>query len=417
MNLALMGHKDFYKTSPASYQSTTDSYDLIEFRKVDYAKIDKHLQELWAQLKEFNNEFDYNIDHVELISAYSGIGQNFESQYIIQQRYREQANELKINIPKLVYDAYFVLGNSYYIPTFVLERLPIDKNHNKQRVFISLTNNITIALFYNKKLKQYMVSTPKNKKITLDLFASVVLADRPDRLELLKERKIIRKIYKYNSAIKEVSKAFGFYNYEFFKVEARFNDFLNYFYTLPYHRRLFKRIYNTELFEDIVWEAIKLLTNDDEKIDLSDLRNRRLVMSEYLLSPVFDLYYRMLNLLVDRTKTSQMVLPSMNQAVVLTTGFRGLLHAKQLYDISSPYSVTLMTKISQKISIVSENIPRAWTQLHDSHYRVIDPIAVSAANMGAVIAATRLATVDEHGLFNVKGNREAKHFELIEGDQ
>ena len=414
MNLHFRNVQELEKAFEEPALAKGQYYDLISYRKIDYDKIDQYIRELWEQLHQFNPEFEYSINKIDLMSAYAGMGRNYEHQYIIQQKYQQHDNELKINVPQLMYNNYFILGNNYYIPTYVLERLPIDKNHNKERVFISLCNNVTLAFYQVKRTKQFVVSTPKNKKISLDLFASVMLADRPDRLEKLKELGIIKKIYRYNSAIKEVSRAFGYYNYDFFKTEMRFNDFMNQYYTLPHHRELFKRLYNTDRFEDIVWEAIKLLTNPDEKIDLSDLRNRRLVITEYLLSSVFDLYYRMLNLLIDRTKTSQMVLPSMNQAVVLTTGFRGLLHAKQLYDISTPYGISLMMKISQKISIISENIPRSWTQLHDTHYRVIDPIAVSAANMGAVIAGTRLATVDYLGLFNVKGNREVKNFKLID---
>jgi len=377
-------------------------YDVCEFHKVDYERIDETMNEIWAQLHELNEDFVYVLNKQNITSAYAGFGQNYETQYIVEQKFHQHANMLKINVPTLMFDTYFILSNSFYIPTVILERLPIDKNTQKNRVFISLNTNTTFAMTYNKKMKKYTVSTPKNKTITLDQFLAAVFVDRPDRLEELKEKGVIKKIHKYNAVIKEVAKSLGYYNVDFFKSTMMFSDFMNKYYTLPYHRELFKRLYNTEKFEDIVWRAVNLLTSDDIKLDLSDLRNRRLVMSEYLLTPVFDLYYRTLNLLVDKSSTSQMVLPSMNQVALITTGFRTLLHGKQLYDISTPFSNQLSYKISQKLNIIKENVPKSWTQLHSTHFRVIDPVNVSAQEMGTVITATRLAKVDNLGIFKAR---------------
>jgi hypothetical protein len=154
------------------------------------------------------------------------------------------------------------------------------------------------------------------------------------------------------------------------------------------------------------------MSDEDTQINLADLRNRRLIMAEYLIAPVLDLYYRILNLLVDKSATTQMVLPSMNANAVMTTGFRSNLHSKQLYDISTPYAIPLMYKVSQKIQIITENIPKSWTQLHNTHYRVFDPISVSAQSMASVITATRVAKVDEFGLFRVKDSEQHRKYNL-----
>lgn len=390
---------------------------LAEYREHDYNKIEKIFHQAWAKLHELDENFTYNIDKIFLTSPYTQFSQNYEIQYIIEQKFNNFSNEVRINVPQLKHKQYFILGNSYYIPTFMLERLPIDKNSNKDRVFLTINNSHSIAFYYNKRLKKYQVSATKKRKLTLEQFVSVVFEDYPERIETLKQLGIIKKVQKYNGAIKEVAKAFGFFNYNYFKTEMRFNKFMNEYYLLPYFKGICEDVYGTSKFEDLAWECIKLMINSDIHIDLVDLRNRRLVMSEYLIAPIIDLYYRVLNIIIDNSKTVQLSLPSVNSAAVMSTGFRNFLHGKQLFDITVPFAAgSLYNKISQKIQIVSETIPKSWTGLHDTHYRIIDPVAVSAGALGHSLLATSLAKVDEHGIFHVKGCELKRTFPLPKKD-
>ena len=393
-------------------------FNVAEYRKYDYEKFEKMLNEMWSNLANLHPEFEYKIEKQKLASAYSGFGRDHQIQFTIWHKFKEVESELKLNLPELVYDAYFILSNSHYIPTMVLERLPIDKNIRKQATFVSLNNKHVFAITKSKKTKSnsYIVTTSRNKIISLDYFAAAIFVDRPEYLEELKERGLIKKIYKYNKVIKDVVRAIGFFNYEYFKNEMMLSDFMNNYYALPYHRDMWQRIYGVDTFEDLFYLAIKASQDDKrEYFDLSDLRNRRLVMSEYLISPAYDTYYRILNMLTDKEGAKQIILPAMNANVIITTGFRNLLHGKQIYDISSPWAVPIMYKVSQKISIIQKEVPRSWAQLHDTQYGIVDPINISPSDFGSVLTFTGNAKVDEFGLFEIAGNG-VKTFEFPEAE-
>ena len=407
---------------PSREQSTDnrDKYSISEFRKVDYNRFETMLHQMWTNLAKLHPDFSYTIEKQKLASAYSGFGRDHQVQFTINHKFKDVEAELNLNLPELVYDSYFILSNSFYIPTMVLERLPIDKNIRKQTVFLSLSNKHTFAITRSKKTrksKSYIVTTSRNKIISLDYFAAAVFVDRPEYLEELKERGMIKKIYKYNKVIKDVIRSIGFFNYDYFKNEMMLSDFMNNYYALPFHRQLWKRIYGVDTFEDMFYLAIKAMVDEnDEYFDLSDLRNRRLVMSEYLISPVYDTYYRILNMLTDKEGTKQIILPAMNANAIITTGFRKLLHGKQIYDISSPWAIPLMYKVSQKISIIQKEVPRSWAQLHRTHFGIVDPVNISPSDFGSVLTFTEHAKVDELGMFDVAGN-DIKSFEFPEDEE
>ena len=391
-------------------QTEKETFSVAEFRKYDYERFEKTLHQMWSNLANLHPDFSYEIKKQKLVSAYSGFGRDHQIQFSIWHKFKDVESELKLNLPELIYNSYFILSNSHYIPTMVLERLPIDKNIRKQAVFISLNNKHVFAITKSKKSRaskttNYIVTTSRNRIVSLDYFAAAIFVDRPEYLEELKKRKLIKKIYKYNKVIKDVIRAFGFFNSEYFKNKMLLPDFINNYYALPYHREQWKRIYGVDTFEELFFLAIKASQDDNlEHFDLSDLKNRRLVLSEYLISPVYDTYYRILNTLTDKDGARQIILPAMNANAIITTGFRNLLHGKQIYDISSPWAIPLMYKVSQKISIIQNEVPRSWAQLHDTHYGTVDPINISPSDFGSVITFISNARVDKHGMFEVPNN-------------
>ena len=389
--------------------SKKETFSVAEFRKYDYEKFEKILYNMWENLAKLHPDYSYEIKKQKLVSAYSGFGRDHQMQFIIWHKFKDVESELRINLPELVYDSYFILSNSYYIPTMVLERLPIDKNVRKQVVFVLLSNKHVFAITKSKKSKAdtYIVTTSRNKVVLLDYFVSALFVNKPEYLEELRERKIIKKIYNYNKAIKDVINALGFFNPEYFKSEILLPDFMNNYYALPYHRELWKRIYGVDKFEDLFFLAIKAYHDekkDREYFDLSDLRNRRLVMSEYLISSVYDTHYRTLNTLTDKEGAKKIILPTMKANAIISVGFRNLLHGKQIYDISSPWAIPLMYKVSQKISIIQNEVPKSWAQLHDTHYGIVDPINISPSDFGSVITFTSESRVDKYGMFEVPNN-------------
>ena len=141
------------------------------------------------------------------------------------------------------------------------------------------------------------------------------------------------------------------------------------------------------------------------EIDMANINNRRVVMVEYLIRPIFELYMRLLISIVD--KKSQNFLPTMNQNVMLTTGFNKLMHRGNLYDISLPYPSPLINKISQDILIIKDGrLPKSWIRNDESAFGIICPISVSAQKTASNIVLTTNTLINKFGKISLKSNNE-----------
>ena len=93
-------------------------------------------------------------------------------------------------------------------------------------------------------------------------------------------------------------------------------------------------------------------------------------------------------------------MPTLNSMVLITSGFRGEMHAGNFFNNGLPYISPMINKISQDISIIKEGmLPKSWTSNHPSALGKICPISVSAQNMGSNIVATNNARVNYYGRF------------------
>ena len=101
-------------------------------------------------------------------------------------------------------------------------------------------------------------------------------------------------------------------------------------------------------------------------------------------------------------KKAQNFLPTINEFAVLTTGFNGLLHRGQLYDIALPYPLPLINKVSQDIQIIKQGrLPKSWQRNDVSGFGVICPISVSAQSMGTNLVFTSTARINKFGRLQV----------------
>ena len=173
-------------------------------------------------------------------------------------------------------------------------------------------------------------------------------------------------------------------------------EFFDNYIILDYFRGMFKDFYGISTFKDIVKLIIKY-NMDKESINMADIRNRRVVMTEYLINPIFEMYIRLLYNAIDK-KEKQSFLPTMNQRVLLTSGFSGLMHAGQYYNLALPYPSPIIHKVSQDIYIVKDSrIPKSWTANHPHSFGKLCPISVSAAHMGSNLVFTNSTRVNYYG--------------------
>jgi len=375
-----------------------------DFRKYDLGKIENILNDIFSKIHELNPGYTYTMKKEEEIPGYINKDNSFMDNYIITQKYKEFDNKIEINIPKLIKDNFFILNNMIYVPLLFLEKAPIDRidiNADKeQKIFANINPvyNFTFVFADKEFLIQF-----KNKKMNLGLFLKIFFNKDEDYLEYLAEKNIIHKKtgvdpFRFTKEeLKKVIDFFGFHKtdffYELFEKEGTIAGFFDNFLMLDYFRDIFNDYYGIRTLPDIFKKMIELYL-DKTPIDMADPENRRIVLLEYLIKPVFEIYVRLMYGAVD--KANQTFLASMNKNSIMTKGFNTNLHRGNLYDLSLPYPAPLIHKISQDITIISDGrLPKSWTENHPKTFGKICPISVSASKtaLNLVLTSTTKANI------------------------
>jgi len=369
-----------------------------DFRKHDFAKIPDLLTNMYENIKKIEPNFEYTLNLENQSSPYLEDSTTFYTKVIIDQKYLDQNNTLSVLIPRLVHDNFFILNGSHYVPLLFLEKAPIDRilnlDANKNKIFINLNAVYNFTFDFQKKMVQF-----RSKLISLDIFLRIMFHNDNDYLVELMDLGLITKTSYTQEEFKKFTKNFlDFYKWEYFKT-VDLVSWMDKFFLLDYYREIFKDYYNIDNLTDIIKKVIELyVTNED--IDMATLSNRRVVLMEYLIRPLFEIYVRLLYGIVD--KKSQNFLPTINEFAVITTGFNGLLHRGQLYDISNPYPLPLINKISQDIQIIKQGrLPKSWQRNDKSGFGVICPISVSPQNMGTNLIFTSNARINKWGRLKI----------------
>jgi len=303
-----------------------------------------------------------------------------------------------------MYDNFFILNGSSYVPLLFLEKAPIDRilndEVNKNKIFININAVYNFTFDFQRKMVQF-----RSKLISLDIFLRIMFQHDKDYLIELMDLDLISKTTYAKDEYKKFVKNFlDFYKWEHFN-DIDIVGWMDKYFLLDYYRSLFMDYYNIDNLNDIIKMVINLYVNDVD-IDMASLSNRRVVLTEYLIKPLFEIYVRLLYGIVD--KKTQNFLPTINEYAVLTTGFNGLLHRGQLYDISNPYPLPLINKVSQDIQIIKNGrLPKSWQRNDKSGFGVICPISVSPQNMGTNLIFTSNTQINKLGRLQVS----TKNFE------
>jgi hypothetical protein len=390
-------------------------YTIPDYRKPDHNKIFGILDDMFLRLsKTFNIQYKIEfIDKVEDSKVYLSEYATYMNQINIHLDINGEKTVVKLKYPQLVHDNYFIMNGSLYIPLMFLERSPIDRindvdpitGKNEGKILLNILPSFNLTFDFINSRVLY-----KGKKIIEnDIFFSLMFNTEDDKeyIQYLIDNNIITKYVDHldEDEFYKVIKAFDLKSLNIQKEgrDITLAEFFDDYLLLDYFKGMFKKIYNVDTIKEILKIIVKYYL-DNTFIDMSDLKNRRIVINEYLINSVFEYYLRFLRNIADtKDPTKKPFNPSMNSQVLITSGFRGLMHGGSYYNISLPYVVPLLYKVSQKIYIVGEKVPRSWTANHPSAYGKICPISVSAQNMGENLIFTSDVRLDEYGLIEGVG--------------
>jgi hypothetical protein len=407
-----------------------DKWFLIkDYRKIDHYKIFTILENMFNKLCKIH-DMSFKINHIDKIEnskVYLSEYANYMDIIEIIIRYKKNNSDeyseanLKLQYPQLVDNNFFVLNGSIYIPLMFLERCPIDRinevddngiNNGKILLNILPSFNLTFDLvnkqmFYRGK-----------KSIDINVFFYEIFKEEPEYLTYLFEQNIIEKVNESTTPteMEQLLKSLDIksLDFKYNDKDITIREFFDEFLLLDYFKEMFERFYGVSDIKSIIKKIVELYLNN-VIIDMSDLKNRRIVISEYLCNPIFEFYLRFLKnlnlyIMPDNVKDTPFI-PTMNEKVILTSGFREMSHGGTYVNISLPYLVPLLNKVSQQIYIVGEKIPRSWTANHKSAYGKICPISVSAQNMGENLVFTSSVRLDYYGLIEGTGSEFIKEEE------
>jgi len=378
---------------------STDDWKVVpDYRAVDHVKVKPILQNMMDNIKKvLPTNFEANIELIDFPSSYLMEKESYYEKIKIHMVADEHEQKIELLYPKLIMGNYFVMNGSLYVPILFLERSPIDvlKNEKKgNKYFINLIPTFNLTL--NFKEGQVLL---RRKSIEMGTFIRALFHDDLEYYTKLINDGIIEqctiKTDKERDAY--IYKNLGFHESEFFEAnDLRVDEFFDNFIILDYFKGMFNDFFGIDNIKDI----IKIVINyyiDDTDINMSDIQNRRIVMNEYLINPLYEMYLRLLYGAVDKNEKQQF-LPTMNQRVLITSGFRGLMHAGQYYNISLPYTNPIINKTSQDIYIINDGrVPKSWTSNHESAMGKLCPISVSAQNMGSNLVFTNDTRINKFG--------------------
>ncbi len=384
-------------TFEAKTKSDDKWFIVPDFRTVDHAKTRDILQNMMSNIEKLlPGNFTGNIEFQNNISSYLAEHGSYFEKITLNMKADNHEQQVKLLYPKLIQNNYFKMNGSLYVPILFLERGPIDllKNEKKgDRYFVNLLP--TFNLTFNFKQNEVIF---RRKKVELDTFFKVIFKDDKEYYDqLVKDEVITNSELSIKDGEAHVFKMMGFHELDFFNNQnLGVTEFFNDYIILDYFKGMFKDFFDVDNFQQIIKQVVTYHV-EDVVINMSDLKNRRIVMNEYLINPIYEMYLRLLYSAIDK-KEKQAFLPTMNQRVLITSGFRGLMHAGMYYNISLPYANPLINKVSQDIYIINDGrIPKSWTANHPSGFGKLCPISVSAQKMGSNLVFTNDTRINYYG--------------------
>ena len=370
-----------------------------DFREVDHAKLKPILQNMLANVQELlGTGFKYDISISSYTSDYLAEKPTYYDNYNIAISFGEHKNNIKFFYPKLIKGNYFIMYGALYIPLVFMERAPIDVFQTSKGK--KITVNMLPSYLFNFDFTKANILI-KKRSVNLGTFMRVMFEENDYYESIVKAGIIPRCEQKTFAEAKAlVIKTMGFYTTEYFESnpDLTLAEIFDKYLLLDYFKGMFKDYYGVDNIKDIIKKVVEF-QQQDAAMEMASLENRKIVMNEYLIKAIYEWYIRLIYSAIDR-REGQSFIPTINANVIITSGFRDNMHAGNFFNNGLPYTLPMINKISQDISIVKQGmLPKSWTSNHPSALGKICPISVSAQNMGSNIVASSNARINYYGRF------------------
>ncbi len=366
------------------------TYLIKDFRKIQYDSIPKLIENSMNYLQKIsdNKIVLKNIKEQHLVKYLDAYGYALKKIIINIEDPENRTLEkqfISFNLPELVKNTFFYLNGSYYTPSMYILDKPITHKKNSIKLF-SLMNSMTL---YFKVGNTRAIFGGKN--IPIQYFLQWFLTD--DYYPYLEQLEEKFKIDSTRTPRGLLSQYFSdFLNCE--EDDEAINDKFHELFFDEYTSELYHKSYHIQMsFEGLVRYAIKHYL-ENGSINFVDLKEKRLVFSEMLLTPFFR---RIGDIALSIIKGITQSKISFGENDIVKYFMLDLKH-QYFYDLVNFYSgIQVM-----KGSFINPNMnvpPREISSVHSSHFGRICPITISAKKPGESVSFVPTARVDKYGLF------------------
>jgi hypothetical protein len=373
------------------------------FREYQYGLIDNFLSLIVEYISKQNGNY------LELVSksikpklAYQSIfntNLNHVEVHVRNKNLKEQSSKLffKLLIPKLIDKCFFIINGNYYVPSLYILDKPIVIKKKSIKLY-SLFNSISISLSHD-------ITTFTRANIPLQYMFGLFL-ETDEELDLYRQLTNIYNIKFKPKSDTDILNYFG-NNIGRYTREDIIKFFENLFFD-DYTKYLYRSCY-PGLFDDnmtlknILLTSLKMRIND-EIPNYIDLKHKRLVFIELLMTPLFKRVGSLAaqaargffpdELKIDHLQIQKHFLNSPDKKKKGSEGLSG----NYLYDTVNLMSGMLTHKVSM-INPGSANPPSTISDIHPTHFKRICPISVSNQKPGEVISVLPTTKFDYSGQF------------------
>lgn len=373
-----------------------------DFRDFQYSLIENFLKISLDYLSSQNENY-LEITNISLTDKFTYYGVNNNELLQIEVEVKNKIKNttktfVKTYIPKLIDGSIFILNENIYTPTIYILDKPIIVKSGSIKLY-SLFNSLTIYAKQNVCIFVY-------ENIPLSYFLQLFINDTND--EYLYD-KIVKK-FKLSHAKHSNSDILTYFN-NLFKIQTTTREqiitFIEGLFFDDYTRNLYNMSYGTSCLKNNIVNSIKQLLSGESPL-FTDLRNKRLVFLELLLTPYLKKIANAAHQARNKFPVDEISMESNEICKYFTKSkdpnssskSKGGLDGNYLYNIANFYN-GLMSHKCCFVNPGSSNPPSEISSIHETHYKRICPITVADMEPGHTVSILPTTVVDWFGNFNV----------------
>jgi hypothetical protein len=339
--------------------------------------------------KENYVPWDDNCIHIDEVSNYKSIG-HF-AQFALKVNIHSKRNFIYLNIPDLIYDTFFILNDSKYVPLYYISDEPIilkEKSIKLSSLFQSITiffgNNRVIFMGHNISINKffYLIMYDWNDTVLKDNIITELKLNF-NGLNIIDIVKFFSTKLNCGRSIKDIK----------YCITRLFFD--------KWTEELYEKFYKIDKpnIDDIVTLALKKLINK-QKRSFIDLRYKRLTFIEPLFNPLFKNISKVVQSLIEGNPQPNCVTSDFGMIGKHFFNQDSGLNGNLLYDTVNGYSSILAHRASFKHPFGEGKLPPEVSSIHWTHKGRICTISVANKDPGVTVSLVPDQEIDlRYGIF------------------